>query len=213
MILTTTSTNPASPTDPNYLFQYLPAGNFTLSTSATGGSGGVPDNMLLIDSVDNGSVNASATVAKTLALGENDLTIDFGYQGDSAIGDLVWYDADDNDAQNSGATSEPGIAGATVTLLWVGPDGSFGGGDDVTFSTTTDADGNYLFSGLPVNGTSDEYRVTVTPPAAYPSQTYDRDGTASANQSSLSLAQTSGDFDQDLATGALPQSAIGCGKI
>jgi LPXTG-motif cell wall-anchored protein len=53
------------------------------------------------------------------------------------IGDLVWSDDNGNGIQDNG---EKGIAGATVTLTL--PDGS-------TLSTTTNANGLYLFSALP----------------------------------------------------------------
>ena len=181
---TTTSTNPALPTDPNYLFRYLPSGDFTVSAPAGGGSGGVPDNMVLTDSENNGTLNANASVNTSLTAGEIEQTMDFGYQGDSSIGDLVWYDADGDGVQDA---VEPGIPGVTVTLLWSGSDGAFGGGDDVTFTTTTDASGNYLFTSLPVNGASDPYRVTVTQPGSFPTQTFDSDGIGTSNQSTLNL--------------------------
>jgi fimbrial isopeptide formation D2 family protein/uncharacterized repeat protein (TIGR01451 family) len=190
----TTTTNPASPGDPNYLFQYLPAGNYTVAVSASGGSGGVPDNMVLTDSVDDTFLSATATVTTSLTEGETKQTIDFGYRGNSAIGDRVWYDADGDGLQVSG---EPGIPGVQVTLLWSGPDGTLGNADDVTFTTTTDANGNYLFSGLPVNGDNDPYRVTVSQPALFPEQTYDSDDIDTPNQSTLALPQDTSNLDQD----------------
>jgi hypothetical protein len=51
----------------------------------------------------------------------------------------AWYDVDGNGVQNN---AEPGIPGATVTLLWSGPDGVLGNADDLTYTTTTDASGN-----------------------------------------------------------------------
>lgn len=39
LTLTTTSGNPAASTDPNYLFQHLPAGDYQVSVSASGGGG------------------------------------------------------------------------------------------------------------------------------------------------------------------------------
>ena len=55
----------------------------------------------------------------------------------SAIGDTVYCDSDGNGAQDAG---ELGISGVTVTLSL--PDGT------PVASATTDADGQYLFSGL-----------------------------------------------------------------
>ncbi len=180
-----------------YLFANLPPGDYQVSASASGGIDGVPDNMTLTDSVDNGILNPAATVSTTLTTGQYQQTMDFGYQGNSSIGDTVWYDADGDGAQNTGATFEPGIPGVTVTLVWGGPDGILGNGDDVTFTTTTDANGKYLFSGLPVNGPDDPYRVTVTPSPAYPNQTYDSDGIGTANQSTLNLLPNTSNENQD----------------
>jgi uncharacterized repeat protein (TIGR01451 family) len=62
-----------------------------------------------------------------------------------SIGDRVWHDVNGNGVQDPG---EPGIVGANLTLTWFGVDGVLGGGDDLTFNTTTGANGSYLFSNL-----------------------------------------------------------------
>lgn len=67
------------------------------------------------------------------------------------IGDFVWRDNNGNGIQEAG---EPGIAGVTVTLT-----GGPGGGQ----STTTDANGHYLFAGLPAG----DYTVAVGTPAGF----------------------------------------------
>jgi hypothetical protein len=59
------------------------------------------------------------------------------------IGNFVWEDLNGNGVQDSG---EPGIAGVLVTLS-----------GDANASMLTDANGNYLFSGLPAGS----YSVTV----------------------------------------------------
>ena len=56
-----------------------------------------------------------------------------------AVGDRVWHDAGVADGQQG--AGEPGVAGARVSLL--AQDGT------VLGTTTTDADGRYLFDGLP----------------------------------------------------------------
>ena len=61
------------------------------------------------------------------------------------IGDLVFCDLDNDGVLDPG---EPGITGAVVNLTCAGPDGIFGTADDILDSTTTDANGNYLFSGI-----------------------------------------------------------------
>jgi len=148
-----------------YTFAFLPLGAYQVSVA---GGAGLPANVVLTDSLDDGTLSPAATVLKVLGLGENETTYDFGFQGNASLGDRVYYDANGDGVQDA---NEPGISGATVTAVWVGPNGAFGGGGDVTFTTTTDAAGNYLFPGLPANvlvGATPNYRVTVTAPASFP---------------------------------------------
>ncbi|RXK17165.1 SdrD B-like domain-containing protein, partial [Macrococcus sp. DPC7161] len=83
--------------------------------------------------------------------GKDDPTIDLGLVPVYDLGDKVWFDADKDGIQDAG---EPGIPGVTVTLTK--PDGS-------TVTTTTDANGNYVFTDLP-NG---DYTVTFGTPEGY----------------------------------------------
>lgn len=69
-----------------------------------------------------------------------------------SIGDRVWNDTDGDGIQDAG---EVGVAGITLVLL-----NSTG---QPIATTTTDAFGNYKFSGLPAGN----YSVRVTPPANY----------------------------------------------
>jgi hypothetical protein len=73
------------------------------------------------------------------------------------IGDLVFNDKNNNGKQDAG---ELGIAGVTVKLL-------DSANNQVGSSTTTDANGNYLFSNLP----SGNYVVEITAPVGYKSST------------------------------------------
>ncbi len=59
------------------------------------------------------------------------------------VGNRVWRDLDGNGIQDPG---EPGIAGVPVTLVCGGPDHVLGGGDDLTATTTTNANGEYYFN-------------------------------------------------------------------
>jgi SdrD B-like domain len=62
------------------------------------------------------------------------------------IGNRIWYDADGDGIQDATETT-PGVpSGTTVTLRSPGDDGIFGNGDDQTWTTTTDANGNYYFN-------------------------------------------------------------------
>ena len=61
----------------------------------------------------------------------------------ATIGDRVWLDENGNGAQDPG---EPGVPGRTVNL-WVDENGD-GTPDTIVATTTTDANGNYLFADL-----------------------------------------------------------------
>src|SRR5207237_890327 len=93
--------------------------------------------------------NGSPASDITLAAGESNQTIDFGYYQPASIGNFLWNDLNHNGVQDGG---EPGISGVTVTLS-----GTASG------TTITDANGFYQFSNLiPGN-----YTVTVTTPAGF----------------------------------------------
>ncbi len=76
-----------------------------------------------------------------------------GGQGNGAIGDRIWVDTDGDGAQDP---NEAGVFGVEVTL-YHDPDGD-GVYDTVYGTTTTDANGNYIFTNLPPAA----YVVTVT---------------------------------------------------
>ncbi|MFZ1307131.1 MAG: SdrD B-like domain-containing protein, partial [Ferruginibacter sp.] len=130
---------------PNYYFTTQTNNND--NTTLTGGSTGA-----------NGSdVNATTGRSANIVLtnGENERNIDagliFSQPTTNSIGDRVWLDSDGNGNQNG---IETGISGVTVTLF---------AADGVTIvaTTVTDANGNYIFTGLPA-GTN--YIVGVTLP-------------------------------------------------
>jgi len=94
-----------------------------------------------------------------LTAGQSYLDADLGYTGDSGtatIGDFVWSDADGDGAQDAG---EPGISGVTVQI-YLDDDGTAGlntGTDTLVGTTTTAADGSYLFTGVTASGTEDYF--------------------------------------------------------
>lgn len=94
------------------------------------------------------------------------LDADIGYApqtNTAAIGDLVWSDADGDGVRDAG---EPGLPGITVQLYSdTNGDGLLDAGDTLVTSTTTGADGSYLFSGVTATGTED-YLVYVDPTQA-----------------------------------------------
>ncbi|RIK24922.1 MAG: hypothetical protein DCC54_12240, partial [Anaerolineae bacterium] len=98
---------------------------------------------------------------------QSNRTVDFGFYRQQ-LGNLVFLDDNRNGTFDAGDSP---LAGATVQLyaadgvteINVGPDGVLGTADDGPGGVTTDASGNYLFSGLPAGS----YIVKVTPPAGY----------------------------------------------
>jgi hypothetical protein len=124
-------------------FTNLPAG-FDFTTKAGVGSG---DDSRSDADISNGSTPTVTIIANTF-----NATLDAGIISQrAALGNKVWLDTDGNGTQANNST-EPGIAGVTVTLYrpGFGPDGIAGNGDDAlaVASMITDQNGNYLFSNL-----------------------------------------------------------------
>ena len=147
---TSTSTTTVTAADGSYSFTGLAAGSYTVTVAT-------PTGFL----VSPGAGSRVSPAAVTLTAGQNRTDVDFGFlQSNGSIGDTVFLDADGNGVQNG---TEVGYAGATVTLLYAGPDGVFGTGDDLSTPTTSGANGAYSFTGLRAGS----YRVTLTAPAGY----------------------------------------------
>ncbi len=156
--------------DGSYSFAGLAPGNYIVGVVYPAGyaavttNGGDPDNN--VDNDNNGTNTSVAgevrTSSITLATGtepttdgdgaNGNLTADIALRGTGSIGDFVFNDANGNGIQDAGET---GLAGVTVTLTY--PNGS-------TFTTTTDAAGNYNFPNL-APGTN--YSIAFTTPAGY----------------------------------------------
>ena len=91
--------------------------------------------------------------------GDEDRTLDFGFIRPSVtVGDKVWKDSNRNGRQDKG---EPGIKG--VVLAITGPDGGevtdvFG---NPVAPVTTDGNGNYRFTDLPILPEGQSYTVTI----------------------------------------------------
>jgi uncharacterized repeat protein (TIGR01451 family) len=81
---------------------------------------------------------AGATLAFTMGPDEIYSHYDLGYAPAATIGNLVWLDANNNGVKDKG---EVGLAGVTVRLLDIT-------GKIEVATTTTGADGSYLFTGL-----------------------------------------------------------------
>jgi hypothetical protein len=162
--------------------------------------GGLTDGQAYFIRVDTGDPDFPAGLTQTYGTAEQtrtidtnvnngiDLTVDFGYRfsGDNTITGTVWHDADSG-GQTGGTGDIDGsetvrYSNVPVYLWHCGADATCGNGDDTLVgSATTDAAGQYAFTGL-ADGT---YRVVIN-----------------ANASSLrgTTATTTTDYDGTPAT-------------
>ncbi len=158
-VVTVNSTNPAAP-----IFSIsqgiLPGKTLTITFTAAvsaGQAAGVYGNSI--------SLNYESKVVTSGVLAP--VTV-----GGARIGDTVFRDWNSNGVQD--ATDE-GISGLNVLLF-------ASNGTTQLKSTTTDSNGQYLFTGL----SAGTYVVKVTPPASY-TPTYDLDGIGTANQATVTI--------------------------
>lgn len=139
----------------NYQFTGVMPGDYYLEFVDNSGNGGWSSNPDVgsnnnIDSdvrVDSGNPTRATTGVVQITAGQNDLSWDAALvttdvEGSSDIGDLIWNDTNKNGIQDNGESGKPGV----VVELWqIDPNG---GPDIQVGTTTTDANGNYLFGGL-----------------------------------------------------------------
>jgi protocatechuate 3,4-dioxygenase beta subunit len=130
----------------NYAFNNLADGNYSVGFenipagyTFTGTDNGAND---ATDSDPDG-LGRTTTVPVTAGgfnpIVDGGIVLNAGTNATASLGDRVWNDENNNGIQDPG---EVGVAGVTVTLY--GPDGT-----TVIATTTTDALGNYIFTGLP----------------------------------------------------------------
>jgi SdrD B-like domain/Secretion system C-terminal sorting domain len=74
------------------------------------------------------------------------------------IGNRIWSDTNGNGIQDA---NETGISGVTVVLRSPGANGTFGNGDDQTWTTVTDANGNYYFDNTGAGGNVNDSRAVA----------------------------------------------------
>jgi protocatechuate 3,4-dioxygenase beta subunit len=167
---------------------------------------GDPDHFGLPNPNPANPANADNATTTPVLLGPGDvfLNADFGYQPSGAtlgsIGDTIWFDADadgtgpsmppidgggavtQGNPANPADPAEYGIPGVTVTLIRdSNGDGRWNAGEPIIATTTTNANGQYLFPGLPLtDGTgTDDYIVWVNDSNNVLGEmipTYDKDG-------------------------------------
>jgi len=112
-----------------YQLEFLVADHLTITRQNAGSD----------DTIDSDVYsNSHRTAVTTLISGESDLTWDLGIYAAAAVGDRVWLDTDGNGIQNKGET---GIAGIEIQLTDVN--------GALIASVMSDAQGFYLFEGLP----------------------------------------------------------------
>jgi protocatechuate 3,4-dioxygenase beta subunit len=126
-----------------YSFTNLPPSDYRIVVDTA-------DSDLPLDTYGSTYVPTTVTaVDVSLASGQTYLDADFGFAPGGVIGNTIYWDANSNADHD---WKEPGIPGVTVNL-------EVRDGNDWVFyaADTTDADGEYLFTGLPAG----EYRVVV----------------------------------------------------
>lgn len=130
----------------------------------------LPDGFTQTGDPDQPGIACSACDGQTsspilLAPGDVYVNADFGLQPDSssgaAIGDTVWVDADRDNVVGS---LEPRLAGVSVSLIRdLNANSQWETGEPVIATDITDANGSYLFGGVPAadGSGSDDYLVWV----------------------------------------------------
>lgn len=124
---------------------------------------------------DVDGVGTPQVAAFTLAPGASRSDVHFGEAGTSSLAGTVFADADRDGTLDPGE----GRTGVTVRVVWNGPDGVAGNGDDASLATTTAADGTWTIGALPSGG----HRVVIdrtTAPADLTLVTADPDSTLDA---------------------------------
>ncbi len=101
----------------------------------------------------------------------------------SSLGDRVWEDKNGNGVQDSG---EAGLSGVKVVLSGAGKDGTFGTQDDITATTTTNANGLYEFNNLDAG----KYVVTFQAGAGYVFTKTDQGGNDAKDSDANSAGKT-----------------------
>ena len=166
-----------------WLVEGLPAGLVQVSVDAATLPPGV------VNSFDPDGGNDS-TSQLALVPGVNDATQDFGFRGNGAVGQVIFRD----DNGNGVATAGEGLAGVKVQLVWAGPDGVIGNGDDRTSSAVTAATGAYLITSLPAGLLRVSVMTDTLPTGA--TNSVDPDG-AKDSKSQLTLAPGATDLGQN----------------
>ena len=170
-VVATTTTD----ADGNYSFTRLAAGDYTVKVTK---AGAIAD---LTQTEDPDATKDSTSGTVTLNAGnpvqEN---INFGYVKKHAISGTVYLDQNRDKAKDGGDIAQSG-----VTVKLVDPSGN------VVATTTTDADGNYSFSGL--NDGTYTVQVDKTGPLASTEQTEDPSGNGDSRSQAITFTRSDPD--------------------
>lgn len=205
--VTSMITSPSAGGDGFYLFRPVDCDtNYTVAVDPTTLPAGLSATAIGVggdNATDSDNPAGTAVNLPNLGFDYSNLTIDFGYVAPActgAIGNRVWFDANNNGIQDPG---EGNWAGAVVTLT---PGGS----------VATDSNGEYLFSGL----CAGQYQVCVaTPPGSQASpanqgadDAMDSDGVTGVNGvcATVNLPSNSTDLTNDFGFHQ-PPSTVGTG--
>jgi hypothetical protein len=199
----------------NYLFSNLPSGNYVVEISApvgykssTGTNGSATgayepatSPAANVNNEDNGTTTSGQIIrSKPIVLTTTDNTnVDFGLFRTAKLGDTVFRDFNGDGIQDAG---EIGVAGVTVKL--------YDSANNVIATTTTDANGKYLFDNLTAGNYTVEF-VKSTLPSGFnfspqgATTTPDKDSDANVTMGktgtiTLAEGQTNNDIDAGVTT-------------
>lgn len=182
-----------------YSFGALPSGPYEISVQPSGQVNGLPSQYShVFDPTGSGTDNL---ITGALTEGQNVTARDFGV----GIGEISGTLFEDVDASNTNNVGDVLLPNTQIDLLYAGADGIFGNGDDQTFTTITDINGDYTFTGLQPGN----YRISVATTGANPldsiyTSTFDVEGTANDNLIDLALVAGVTEANQDFGVQDLP---------
>ncbi len=175
----------------NWILTGLALGNYSVAVDPSS----LPYGITTATRDRDGSGSANITTF-ALAGGQTLTDVDFAFVGSGVVGDTIYLD-----------TVGQGIAGATVDLVWFGPDGVRDlapGGDDVTSTTVTTGGGDYQFVNLP----GGLYSVSVDP-SSLPAGLRNSVDPDAGNDSRAAFGLTTGQSRLDLDFGYSGTNSIG----
>lgn len=161
----------------SYQFANLPAGDYTVRVTQPTGTSPTAD----ADGIAGVSVNQSSL---SLTSGQSNTNQNFGYKGTGSITDTVFFDID-NDEANEVGSGDRGIQNVDVTLsIDVNGDGT----PDYAQTVQTDVNGDFTFTNL-IPG---QYTITTDStdmrPGLAANPTVDNDGVSTAHSAEYSVS-------------------------